>query len=602
MEIQPLGTFIFTISAGILALILAEKTRFPSILFLLSFGVLLGPEFANLIQPKIFRSEFPHYISLMVALILFEGGTSLKFNQFKEISGSVKNLLTVGVLFTLISISLTVHWIADLPWDRSFLFGAVMVVTGPTVILPILRRIRIKDKLNNILKWESILIDPLGVIIAVVLFEIFLTEKVGIMGGLILFGSKLLLGVSLGLLAGWIIYVGLNKEYFLRLEGEEIGGPFSIGTNLLFYGISEWLLPHSGLVTATTAGIFIGNKKFAFQEQIFQFKKQITLFALSILFILLSSNVPVRATAGILREGLIILGVMIFLVRPLSVFLSTWNESKLSFSEKTFLGSLAPRGIVSASLASLFAIELEQMTLSTGGEFLPLTFLVIAGTIVFYALVCPFSAKLLGAIAPPGDGYLIIGANPFGFLIGKELQQREFFVKFIDTNPSLCRTARKLGFKATTGSGFDHDFLEDLDFAGIGNVLALTPNHEVNVLSSQSMARYVNRHSLFRVWDKADQWDKVTSNAYDRSLGRPFPVRINSKMDDSTFWIKIEEGEYEIKTRKLTNELKITPENLKEQNIPVPLFTLSNNKKLTIAYPNVILPTESDLVYLEFKN
>ena len=197
---QPLTTFIFTIAFGILSLALGKKLHTPAILFFLFFGVFFGPEFANLIRPDVFQENFPDYIALLVALILFEGASSLKVSQFQSLSKVLRNLLTVGVFFTLTLAALAAHGIAGLPWKQAILFGAILVVTGPTVVIPVLQRIRIKEQLHNILKWESILIDPLGVIIAVVFFEILISADVGPLKGAALFAAR----AGVGALLGWV--------------------------------------------------------------------------------------------------------------------------------------------------------------------------------------------------------------------------------------------------------------------------------------------------------------------------------------------------------------------------------------------------------------
>ncbi|MBP9865240.1 MAG: sodium:proton antiporter, partial [Candidatus Omnitrophica bacterium] len=384
---QPLLTIIGTIAAGIFSLILANKARLPSILFFLTSGILLGPSFANLIQPGVFSTNFPQYISILVALILFEGGMSLKTSQLKEISRPLRGLLTLGVMVTIVLISVFTHFLTQMSWSKSILFGAVMVVTGPTVVIPILHRVRVKENLHNILKWESILIDSIGVILAVVLFEILVSHGGGLGEALLMFIGRFCLGGFLGLLCGFLMVTALRDKKLLLLEGDELGGLFVLSMVLLFFGLSEMILPESGLVSATVAGLYFGNQKFPQKEEISRFKQQITLFALSGLFILLSANVPVGKIKTVYFEGSLLLCFMIFVVRPISVFLSTQGDSRLQFKDKFFLSFMAPRGIVSASLASLFAIQFEERALTGRGVFLPLAFFVITGSIVFYAFL-----------------------------------------------------------------------------------------------------------------------------------------------------------------------------------------------------------------------
>ena len=592
---QPLATLVFTVAGGVLSLILSEKSRLPSILFLLVFGVLLGPEFANLIQPSIFRENFPEYIALMVALILFEGGASLHFRQFGDISGVLKNLLTIGVLVTLVGASLAAHWVSRLPWVESILFGSVMIVTGPTVVIPILQRIRIKENLHNILKWEAILVDPLGVVIAVVLFEFLLTEHIGVASGLFLFAARILLGIIMGLIAGRVIVLGLSKTWLLRLEGEELGGLFLLTVNLLFFGICEFILTHSGLVAATVAGIYVGNQKFTFQEQIFRFKNQITLFVLSVLFILLSSNIPVSATRQIAVEGAWLVVLILFVARPVAVFLSTLGESKLSWQEKCFLGVMAPRGIVSASLASLFAIAFEQRMMPGRSTFLPLAFFVIAGTIVVDAAISALLVRVLNIKEGKPNGIVILGANPLGFFLGEALTKFEKKVTFIDSSYSGCDKARKKGFAAFHGSGFDVDFLESLDMKGVGKMIAATSNHEANLLSCQAFARFLGKQSVFRLWDKTDSWQSVTSATYDLSRGKPFLVGDPEKFDLDQLRNK---KQYQVLTKKSEIEQRVTLDLMAGGDADLILFAVIDGD-IQLMVPNENLKSNADLVCLK---
>ncbi len=592
---QPLATLIFTLAAGVLSLLLGAKIKVPSILFLLLFGVLLGPSFADLVQPKIFRMNFPHYIELMVALILFEGGSTLKFGQYKAISRSVRNLLTIGAAVTLVGVSLAAHYWAGLDWSKAILFGAIMVVTGPTVVTPILKRLHVQEKVHNILKWESILIDPLGVILAVVLFEFLVLQHGSLWNSLLLLAGRFVSGGALGLATGWVMAFCLTKRWLLRQQAEELGGLFVLFMTALSFGVSEFLLPHSGLVTVTVAGIYFGNRKLPFEKEIERFKDQIVMLALSILFILLASNIPVKAAMSIQREGLIMIAVMVLVIRPLGVYLSTWSDKSLSFREKSFLALMAPRGIVSASLASLFAIAFEERALSGSGIFLPLAFYVIAGMILFYALLAEVIARLTGVKEGVLRGVVIVGANPLGLLIGAELAKSKIPVRFIDSNPPACDRAREKGFQVYHGSAFDAEFIEAMDIKGVGAMIAVTPNHEVNVLSCQIFSRFVPRKRIFRLWGSSDRWDAVVSPHFDATMGNPVVSLEERSLQDLTRSAAFAGSE--VRRRKLAKDLKVTPESLKLEGIGNPLFAVKNDQADFFTAGHVI-PKDSEVAYL----
>lgn len=595
MAIQPLGTLVFTIVAGIFALILGSKTRFPSILFLLIFGVLLGPHFFNVVEPDLFLARFPEYISILVALILFEGGASLKFSQFHDISRTLRRLLTLGVLVTLVLASLAIFAVTNLGWVKSILFGSIMIVTGPTVVLPILQRIRAKENLHNILKWEAILIDPIGVVTAIVLFEFLLADHANVMHGLMGFGGRLVIGSVVGLVAGWIMFKALTKRWLLRLEGEEFGGLFVLACTLLFYALAEWILPEAGLVAATVAGIYLGNQKFALQDQVFHFKQQITSIALSGLFILLSANVPVEKLQSIWIEGTVLLAILIFLVRPAAVFISAWGDTKMSVRDKLFLSFLAPRGIVSASLASIFALAFEEKALGSQGVFLPLAFYVISGSIVFYAVFAGLLVKLLKVGEEKGRTILIVGANRLGLIYGQQLRECGMPVTFIDTNPRFCADARNERFEAFNGSGFDREFLESLDLKGIHRMVALTPNHEVNVLSCQAISRYLSKGQVFRLWDKSDVWENVVAPSYDDSRGRPLFTASSHNLTE--LWQWLESSSVSVQSVKLKETSVITPETFNPWQDSMPLFVFSEGKVI-FPTPKTSLPKGGMLYFL----
>lgn len=591
---QPMATMVFTVAAGIFSLILARKTKLPSVIYLLVLGVLLGPSVLNLIRPIVFRHNFPQYVSLMVALILFEGAASLKIAQLKEISRAVRGLLVTGSLVTLGVVSLAAWAVGGMNPGRAILFGSIMIVSGPTVVIPILRRLRIKEHLHNLLKWEAILIDPIGVITAVVLFELLLVGQTHWTEGLLMFGARLVVGAGFGLVGGWVMHQALVRRWLLKMEGEELGGLFLLAANLFVFGLSEWVLDESGFVAVTVAGIFIGNAKFPFKKEIFRFKEQVTLFALSVLFILISSNVPLGSLHEVWKPGLAILALMIFAARPLSVLLSTAGDRLLTLKEKLFLSLVAPRGIVSASLASLFALEFEEKALAGRGYFLPLSFIVIAGTILFYGLLSGLFARICGVEEEDGTRVVIVGANELGLLYAEQLRERGISVNFIDTNPLALTEARRRGFTVFLGNAFDPDFIESLDLKGIGRMLALTSNHQVNVLCCQAFARYLRMENVYRIQDRLDLKGTDGHEQADTG-GRPLIASHLPGLDLSEL---AEWGNYRIEWSRLPEAVKVTPDALAAMDASFPLFAVSG-QAVTFVAAGATLAKGSDLCRLK---
>lgn len=596
---QPLLTILFMIVGGVACLLIAQRTRIPSILFLLCAGIGLGPHFAGLVQPEVFRSNLSTYISLLAALVLFEGGASLKKDQFREVSGIVRNLLSVGVLVTWAGVTLAVHGLIGAPWRVAVLFGALMIVTGPTVVGPILQRVRVREQLHNVLKWEAILVDPLGVVMAVVVFELLHLNHVGWVGGLGLFAARLVLGAILGLAAGAVITGSLRKSRLLRFEGDEFGGLFMLAAVLFFFGVSDVILSETGLVVATVAGIYVGNSAFPGKEEILRFGRQLTLFSLSVLFILLSSGIPVGDLVLWAKPSGVLLVVMIFLIRPLSVLASSWGGGRMPWRETVFISLLAPRGIVSAALASLFAVALVDHNIPGTTFFLPAAFFVIVGTIVFYAVVSPWAARLLNVREEPGKNLVIVGANPLGRLLAAELLKDGVVSVFVDTNPQFCRKARKEGFSASLGSGFDAGRLESLDFKGIGRMVALTSNHEVNVLSCQAFSRFLGKANTYRLWGGGDTWESGHSTAYDATWGRPL---LSPPADDQpSIWEELEEKRLSLERLSVDTPLTLSPESLAEKKITWPFYALVEGQ-VVFPQPDTPIPAGGVLVHMVFSD
>ncbi|MFN2431549.1 MAG: cation:proton antiporter [Gemmatimonadota bacterium] len=497
---QPLATFVFTLLGGGLAQLVAAWLSLPSIVFLLAFGVLLGPGLLGWVQPAVI-ANLPTYVELMVAVILFAGAQHLRLAEVRAHGRMVLHLLTVGLLTTFVLTALATRAILGVGWSVAVLFGALMVVTGPTVVLPLLKRIPIKENLHSILKWEGILIDPLGVILTVFVLELVLAEQPSLASTAALFGSRVLLGGALGLAAGSVVALGFRRRFFLGHHVQEIGGLAGVAVILLFYGLAESVFRESGLVCVTVAGLVLGNTSFPYKKEISAFHEQVTVVALSVLFILLAANVPLRSLGDVLRPGLVLVGVMMLAVRPASVFVSALG-TELSIREKTLLALTAPRGVVAASFAFLLSQVLEEEGRSDAAVLVPTAFLVIVTTVLLNGVLGRTLARALGVYEGERRGLLIVGANALGRLVAREVSSRGVQVRLVDKSGGEVAAARAAGFPAHQGDATDPDFLEETDLKGIGKVLALTPNQEVNILACAAAARFVGDDHVFRLDDR----------------------------------------------------------------------------------------------------
>ena len=514
---QPLSTFVLTLVGGGAAQLVAAWLRLPSIVFLLVFGVVLGPDVLGWVQPGVI-ANFRHYIELMVAVILFTGAMSLRVEEIQAHGRMVAKLLSVGLLATAILTALATRIVLGAPWYVAALFGTLMSVTGPTVVLPLLKRISLRENLHSILKWEAILIDPLGVIATILTLEFILAEQPSLIATLTLLATRVTVGGLLGLAAGLLIAWSLRRRFFLGHDVEELGGLASIALALLFYGAAEGYHHGTGLVTVVVAGTVLGNAEFPYKREITAFKEQVTVVALSILFILLAANVRLAELQAIAGPGTALVAVMMLAIRPASVFLSG-TRTRIALREELMLALTAPRGVVAASFAYLIAQHMAEGGRGDASVLVPLSFLVISATVLFSGLLGEPLARLLGVHTGERRALLIVGANHLGRLIAREVASRGVAVRLVDKNSAEVARSRDAGLVAHQGDATDPAFLEEIDLGEVGRVLALTRNEEANMLACAAAADLVGRDAVFRLDDRTQP--DVVETGHHESLGQP---------------------------------------------------------------------------------
>ena len=536
---------------GISAQWLAWRLRLPSILLLLGFGILLGQAITptgvikNL--PRIddatkhadshleqsneamlpavdehgnpYKSEQAHplhggaidvnalllpLVSFCVAIILFEGGLTLRFSELKEAGSATIRLCTLGAGVTWILSTIAVYSVAGFAnWELSALVGAFMVVTGPTVVIPLLRHIHPSKKMGSIAKWEGIIIDPIGAVLAVLVFEFIRNYGQG--------GSlwSVILALLVTIVTGLVIAYGSSKLLLLFTRKywipDYLHGVVFLAVALGTFGISNLIQPESGLLTVTVLGILLVNQKEVSIHHIIEFKEHLGVFLISSLFIVLGSNFDLSQISEVGWQGLGFLAFMIVIVRPASVFIST-IKSDLSFKEKVFLSFLAPRGIVAAAVASVFALELGHiggMDQALVDKIVPLTFILIVGTVAVYGLGAAPLARLLGLSETNPQGILFAGADQWVRDLAVALQQTGHNVLMLDTSFNNWSQCRMVGIPAECASVLSDYVQEELDLSGIGRVMAVTPNDEVNALTMQEFSSIFGRQNIYRMppWD-----------------------------------------------------------------------------------------------------
>jgi CPA1 family monovalent cation:H+ antiporter len=464
---------------GMLCQWLAWRVKLPAILFLLVCGLVVGPGLGWLRPEALFGDLFFPFVSLAVAIILFEGSLTLKFRDIPGLGSVIRNLVTVGVLVTWGITAVAARTIMAFPWELALLFGAIVVVTGPTVIMPMLRTIRPSENIANVLRWEGILIDPLGASLAVLAYQFILSKGLdgNVAHGLFVFGKILFFGVGLGALAGFLFGTVLRRD----LMPQYLQNVATLACVCTVFVLSNLLETESGLLTVTVMGLVLANMRITGLEDILAFKESLGLVLISTLFLVLSARVGFESFFSLGWKSLGVFAVIQFLSRPLSVQLSALG-SKLSANERHLLAWIAPRGIVSAAIASLFAFRLTGAGYAQAGQMVPLTFLVIMGTILLQGATAGAIARWLGVAEPEPKGLLIIGVNPFTQVLAVELKKNGFRVRLTDQDWSATREAVMMGIETYWGNPVSEHADRHLDLVGLGYLLAITPQVELNLL------------------------------------------------------------------------------------------------------------------------
>ena len=476
---------VMAVLAGITAQVVAEYLKVPSIVFLLLFGVLLGPDGFGLLHPQKLGAGLEVIVALSVAVILFEGGLNLELRDLGKVSGSLRNMVTLGTLITLLGGGMAAHWLGEFPWSIAFLYAALVVVTGPTVIGPLLKQVQVDRQVATILEGEGVLIDPVGAILAVVVLDTILNSNASPSAAVIGLSLRLGIGAAIGLSGGWLLGLILKYANFIS---EELKNLVVLAGMWGLFGLAQMIRSESGLMATVVAGVVLGSSALPEERLLRRFKGQLTVLGVSVLFILLSADLSIASIFALGWGSLFTVLVLMFVVRPISISLCTWN-SGLNWRQKMFLSWVAPRGIVSASVASLFAIILTERGINGGDSIKALVFLTIMLTVFIQGLTARWVANLLQLNRQDeATGAVIIGCNPLSRLIGRLYQERGESVVLIDTDPEACEKAEQENLRVIRSSGLDIDVLEEAGLDSMGTFLAMTSNGEVNLVLAQRAA------------------------------------------------------------------------------------------------------------------
>lgn len=488
--------------AGIFCQWLAWRVKLPAILFLLCSGIVAGPVFGWLDSDALFGDLLFPFISLSVAIILFEGSLTLRFHQIAGLRRVIRNMVFFGGLITLLITSVTTHYALDFSWGISFLFGAITMVTGPTVIVPLLRTVRPSAPVANILRWEGIVIDPLGATLAVLVYGFILqgTDSNALGHTFLAFGKIIGIGLFLGAVSAYL-YAALLRRHWLP---EFLHNVATLAVVILVFSLANFLQHESGLLTVTVMGIWLANTKDVSIKEIVDFKESLSILLISVLFIVLAARLDFQMFVKLGWPALFVFLSIQFLSRPLSVVISAFG-SNLSWPERHFLAWIAPRGIVAAAISALFAIRLEQAGYEEATLLVPLTFMVIIGTVGLQSATAGFIARWLGVAEPDPKGFLIIGANSLARAVGQALQGEGFRVLLVDTSWEKISMARMEGLQTYYGQPVSEHAGRHLDLVGIGRMLGLSPRGSLNSLACMHYRMELGHNAVYALQTERDK-------------------------------------------------------------------------------------------------
>lgn len=556
---------------GIAAQWLAWRLRLPSILMLLGVGFLAGPV-TGLLEPDALLGDLiSPIVTLSVGIILFEGGLSLRLTELRAIGKVVRNLLTVGMLITWGLSTLGAHFLLGLDWSLSLLLGAILVVTGPTVIVPLLRDIRPSGRVSSILRWEGIMIDPIGVTLALLVFEGILAVDVGTATQVALLGfaKTVVIGAGFGVL-GALLLTGLLRRYWIP---DYLENPVTVMILVAAFAASDMLQPESGLLTATVMGIVVANQRSVSVRHIIEFKENLGVMLISNLFILLAARLHLDDLVHIGLGTVVFVILLMVVVRPLAVFVATLR-SDLKWQERLFIAWLAPRGIVAAAAASIFTLELEHIGHPQAELLTPLVFTVIVATVVIYGLTSGPFARRLGVAQEAPQGMLIVGAHLWARRLAAAFQGQGFKVLLVDNNWENIQAAHMEGLEAQYSNVLsEHE--EGLNLAGLGRLLALTSNDEVNSLAALHFAEVFGRAEVYQIPCPV----KPRSGAVPQHLRGRLLFRRDISYGTLDEYLS---GGAEIKATPLTAEFTFRDFQQYYQGRALPLAIIDENRRITL--------------------
>jgi NhaP-type Na+/H+ or K+/H+ antiporter len=554
---------------------LAWRVKLPAIIFLLTTGILLGPTLGLLHPDRLLGDLLFPFVSLSVAVVLFEGSLTLCYREILGLEAVVRNLVTFGMLATCIITAVAARFALGLSWELCLLFGAITVVTGPTVIVPMLRTVRPTAAVARILRWEGIIIDPLGAALAVLVYEFIVSGggRQALGHTLLVFGQIVLVGSLIGALGGYLFGLVLRNHWLPEFLHNVTALALVFGT----FALANMVQHESGLVTVTVMGIWLANMDGVEVEDILDFKESLSILLISVLFIVLAARMDFADFAALGWPAFSVFLAIQFMARPLNVMLST-ARSRLSWPERYLLAWIAPRGIVAAAISALFALRLEQMGMTGAPLLIPLTFMVIVGTVLLQSFSARPLALWLKVAEPEPRGFLIVGANRVARTVAKALELKGYRVLLADPDWNNVAKAKMEGLPAYFGNPISEHADRHLDLVGIGRMLALTSRENFNVAAVMHFGMEFGRNNVFVLQREAGDRKSEKLQVMPRRRGQPL---FNKGVTYGTLTEMLTRGA-EIHATGLTESFSFDDFMKKHHPAPLVLFAMDGRDRLKV--------------------
>ena len=558
---------------GFLAQWLAWRVRLPAILFLLLAGIVLGPVTGVLHPDRLLGDLLFPVVSLAVAVILFEGSLTLRFDELRGIGHAVRGLVSYGAIVAVVLLTVAGHYLAGLRWEIAWLFGALTCVTGPTVIAPMLRTVRPNARIANTLRWEGIVIDPLGALFAVLIYEAIVSHHQGHTIGIFL--ATVVCGCVVGALAAWTMGFLLRRQ----LIPDYLQNYGVLAAVLLAFCLSNAITHESGLLAVTIMGIALGNMRGVHIDDILDFKESLTTLLVSTLFILLAARLEWPLPDGMLWAGIAVFVVAQVIVRPVTVAVSSIG-SALTWRERALIAWVAPRGIVAASVSALFALKLDALGVHDAGALVPLVFILIIGTVVLQSATSRPLARWLKVSEPDPNGVLVFGSDEVARAIAKAVGDAGFRVVLADDEWEGVRVARMEGLTTFFGNPASSYAERNLDLTGVGTLLAMSTHRERNSLVCVHYRQEFGRDKVYLLRNLPPQESNGRAMLAGTLLAPPL---FAEDMTHSRFAELLAQG-WRIKSTRLSATFD-WPHFIEQYgSLTVPLFGVDDKNVLRVAY------------------